>query len=99
MCVYVCLMQVNSIGKICGVMLWIPIESMCDTHKVDVCVHISSTLWVFTSYNVLMTMNALEPMTQFVTFLFSLCKMLVFTWDETITCVFFKHIQLLSSMN
>jgi hypothetical protein len=34
-----------------------------------------------------------------VTFLMSLCKMLVSTWDETITCVFFKHIQLLSLMN
>jgi len=92
-------MQVNSIGKICGVMLWIPIESMCDTHKVDVCVHISLTLWVSTSYIVFMTMNALEPMTQFVTSLLSLCKMLVSTWDEIITYVFFKHIQLLSLMN
>jgi len=48
----------------------------------DVCAHIPLTLWVSTFYVVLMVMNALKPMMQFVIPLPPLHKMLVSTWDK-----------------
>ncbi len=48
----------------------------------NVCAHIPLTIWVSTSYIVLMTMNPLEPMMQFATCLSPLHKMLTSTWDE-----------------
>jgi hypothetical protein len=48
----------------------------------NVCAHIPSTLWVSTSYVVLMATNILEPMMKFVTPLPPLCEMLISTWDE-----------------
>jgi hypothetical protein len=46
------------------------------------CAHIPLTLWVFTSYVVLMAMNALEPMIQITTPLPPSHEMLVSTWDK-----------------
>jgi len=46
------------------------------------CAHIQSTLWVSTSYIVLMATNTLEPMMQFTTSLPPLCEMLASAWDE-----------------
>jgi hypothetical protein len=58
--------------------------------SLDVCAHIPSTLWVSTSYVVLMAMNTLEFMMQFTTPLSPLHKMLVSTWDENNYIHFFQ---------
>jgi hypothetical protein len=58
--------------------------------SIDVCAHISSTLWVSTSCIVLIVTNILEPMMQFVTPLLSLHEMSTFTWDEKNYMHFFQ---------
>jgi hypothetical protein len=48
----------------------------------DVCAYILLTLWVSTSYIVLMAINPWEPMMQFETPLLPLCEMLASMWDK-----------------
>jgi hypothetical protein len=48
----------------------------------DSCAHISLTLWVSTSYVMLIATNTQEPMMQFITALLPLCEMLASMWDE-----------------
>jgi hypothetical protein len=65
----------------------------------NVCARIPLTLWVSTFYVVLMSMNALEPMMQFMTPLLPLGECWFLCRMKIITCISFNHIQLLLLMN